>query len=446
MHPLTWTAALAAILMTQVVSGQSVDNESAAGPKTVTLSARYTSHTVAGSGRFLAFHLADREEVAVVDLCEKRGVRSISSVPPDALVAGGASGLFVVQPAQNFVQRYDLRSFERTKVTPLVDQGPVKRVAMGPCSDGPLLMAGREARLFDAKTLQPLKIEGNVIGGSGQFGYELCVSADGQTFAGIPKGFGPVAYSLMRLDGHGTTIRSFGSTSHAVRWAQPTADARLILLPGGQLYTGPLEPQDATRFQGSTLFATVDPRYFLSVRFAVSGDGADVVEAAVCTVADLQVVYTIVGLEEMAPVGNTASRMSIAGRLHHGEIRYHYVPEARVLVTLPYDDKRVVIRDFDLLGELDANGNDYLFVDSLPPQRVRRGETLRYAIAAHSRRGTLKYELQAGPENMVVNRKGEVKWKVPVEFADETVAAIISIRDRRGREVLHSIRFAVTNN
>ena len=92
---------------------------------------------------------------------------------------------------------------------------------------------------------------------------------------------------------------------------------------------------------------------------------------------------------------------------------------------------------------MDACGEDCLFVDSVPPRQVRCGRTLAYPIAAHSNRGKLKYKLEARPKGMTVNKKGELKWKVPADFASETAAAIVSIRDRRNSEILHSIRIAV---
>jgi hypothetical protein len=433
-------------LAAQPTFGQEQDHAGdAIGPasQTVTLPAPYTSCTVAGAGRFLAFHLADREEVAVVDLHERRIAMTIPHCPAGTLLAGGRNCLLIVQPTQNLVQRYDLDTLKRSKVRPLAGEGPVERAVMGACGDGPLLTAGREAILLDVDSLQPLEIAGTVIGGSGRYGYALRVSADGRTFTGIPTGYGPVGYSVMRIDGHRTTVASFGSTSHAVRWAQPTADGSLILLPGGQLFSDTLEPLAAKPFEGSTLFPTVDPRYFLSCRFAATQDGRDVTQAAICTVADLRTVLTVSGLEEMAPTGNTAARMSIADRLHRGEIRYHFIPAVKAFVTLPYGNQQVVIRDFDLFDTLDSSGENYLFVDSVPPRQGRRGQNLTYQIAAHSNHGRPKYELQAGPDGMTVGRTGLLKWKVPKDFPAETAAAIIAIRDRANQDLLHSIRIAV---
>jgi hypothetical protein len=73
--------------------------------------------------------------------------------------------------------------------------------------------------------------------GRGNYGKSVHVSSDGLTFGQIPTGYGAVAYSALHLAGTRTKEVSFGSTSDAIRWAQPTGNGHLLLQPGGQVVT-----------------------------------------------------------------------------------------------------------------------------------------------------------------------------------------------------------------
>ena len=69
----------------------------------------------------------------------------------------------------------------------------------------------------------------------------------------------------------------------------------------------------------------------------------------------------------------------------NGEPRVRYLPSANLVVVLPDGNDRVVLRPFDLMAELDAGLQDYLFVASVPPTRVRRGTAFSYALEVRSR-------------------------------------------------------------
>lgn len=104
---------------------------------------------------------------------------------------------------------------------------------------------------------------------------------------------------------------------------------------------------------------------------------------------------------------------------------------------------RVWRRRFDLEARLKESGEEYLFVESMPPHRVRAGETLSYEIRARSRAGGVRFTLESGPRGMSVSRKGVLTWRVPDDAAGRQVAVIVSVRDASGREVLHSFRLDV---
>ena len=301
-------------------------------------------------------------------------------------------------------------------------------------------MGADKATLVDLDTLKPIEVEGKLHGGGRA---EVRMSYDGQTIAMIPTGYGPVGYQLMRLRGNKIVEGRFSGTSNAVRWAWPTADGSLLTMPGGALYDVNLNKVDADWLSQSTLFPTVDPRYFISVRYVETEKRQFVTRVRFCTTADRRIVYTHVGMKEMTPHGNTNSRNSISRSLHYGRTHFHYIPWANTLISMPMDKKQIVLRRFDLIKSLEATGKDYLFVDSVPPTEAVKGHTISYQIAVKSKRGGVKYKLESGPDGMAVNDQGLLTWNVPPELNDKAVQAIITVTDASGQDIFHSVKMAV---
>lgn len=397
----------------------------------------------AGGGRYILFHAKEANRLEVLDILEGMVTHQIPNVDDDALFAAGAEKLLIVLPANKLIQRYSLRTFEREKVAQLPGSGVARMALMGPAGDGPLLVAGDDAQLIDVETLKALDFGRAPIGRHDRYGFVGRVSADGKTFTGIPAGFGPVSYALMRVESERISLASFGNTSQAVRWAEPTADGSLFLVPGG-VYSAQLAPISTKELQDSRLSATIDARYFTAARFAKNQSGADAVQLLICTTADRRVVHVETGFEELAFKGDTNSRTSISNRLlHDAQAHVHYIPEAGVIATIGYDDTTVTLRKFDLVAVLKSTGRDYLFVDSVPPVRVKRGESLNYRIRVQTGRSGAKFKLETGPDGMTVSKSGAVKWKVPHSFAADTTVVAVSIRDKADNEILHTFEVAV---
>lgn len=406
---------------------------------TLTLPAAYDRTAVVGAGRFLVLRLVDGAGIAIVDVEERAIVHTIENPPSDAMIVGGRDVLLLISPGKRLVLAYGLGDFTRRAVAALPYEGTPQLALMGGSGNGPLLLGGTRAVLVDVDTLKPIELEGDRIAQWSRYGYVARVSADGRTFTGIPAGYGPVAYSQMWVGDRRTTTRTFGGTSHANRWAQPTADGHLMLLPGGGLFDAHLEPARVEWLDESTLYPTLDPAYFLSVRFVPEGT-----RVSVCTTADRRIVHSVVGLDEMAPRGNTNSRNAIAGRLLRGEERFHWFPEARTLVTLPYDDKSIVFRDLDLEASLAETGRTHVWVESRPPATAPVGSTYEYRLRARSTRGRPRYELVDGPTGAKVGRKGVLKWPVATTEPPGLRTIVVGIT-ANDAELFHSFRVNVVS-
>ncbi len=303
-------------------------------------------------------------------------------------------------------------------------------------SDEPLLIAGSSALLIDISTLKQADIKGKVIGG-GRYGYSIRGSADSQSFGGIPTGYGPVSFTHMHIKDRETHHKNFSSTSHAIRWAQPTADGSLIFSTTG-IWSGTLQPVSAKWLLETFRYPTVDPRYFLAIKFS---DGKTM--AHLCTVADRRIVYTYKGLEEMVPRGNTNQRYSTHRHLSEGHQRFHWIPWANVLATLAYDNQTIHLHKIDLIEELKRADKDYLFVDSVPPLTAKKGDRLEYHVAAKSNSQTIQFRLDAGPDEMTISKDGVVRWVIPKDFEGGAATVIVGVNTLSGEEVFHSFEVAV---
>ncbi len=402
-----------------------------------------SEYFLAGSGRYLLFRDSVADRIDAFDVLSGKIAHQIRNVSADALIAAGAEKLLVVLPGQKLVQRYSLHTFEREQVAPFRGEGVPRIALLGAGGDGPLLVAGDDAQLIDVGSLSVLNFDRAPIGRHGRYGFVGRVSYDGQTFTGIPANIGPVSYQVMRVVDDSLVLSTFGGTSHAVRWAEPTADGSLFLVPGG-LYSARLDPLPARKLKDCRLSATLDPRYFTATRLTTDAADREMVELLICTVADRRVVHTETGFEELALQGNTRSRMSIANHfLHDGRPHLHYLPWANVIATIGYDGMTVTLRRFNLIEKLRQKNAGYLFVDSVPPSRIKAGHRLNYRVRVRAARGGVAFKLEAGPEGMTVSKRGSVKWKPPRDFSADTAVVAVGIRDRSGNEILHTFEVTV---
>ena len=422
-----------------------------AGEKiTIELPEPCPSHVQGGYGRYFIFHLKTAKKLAILDILKGEIVKEIPDMPEEVRVAAGAEKMIVVLPSQKMLQRWRLDTFKREKVSRMPGRGAPRIVLMGCNSAGPLLLGFRdEALLVDIETMAPMRVTGKVLGATGERGISARVSPDGRMFTAITTGLTGQTYKAMRVLGSRTALGSFSGTSHATRWARPSADGSLIFLPGGVVYASNLQAVAVKWPKGTQCYATTDPTYFLAVHFAKGTlpehEGKAVTLANICTVADRRIVYTYEGLEEMVPRGNTSARNSVSRRFHGGETRFHYVPQANLIVTLHWDSKQISIRKFNLFKALEAKGGSYLFVTSTPPTSASAGRTFQHQIAAASKAGGVTYKLETGPKGAKVSPTGQVRWLVPRTFNQETATLIISIKDAAGAEVLHTIDLVLTN-
>ena len=119
------------------------------------------------------------------------------------------------------------------------------------------------------------------------------------------------------------------------------------------------------------------------------------------------------------------------------------LPRAKIIITIPNTNDRLVIHKFDPEEALEKSGIDYLFVQSQPPGTAAAGEIFSYQINVKSKKGGVKFKLEGAPEGMAVSRDGLVTWTIPQDVEEEKTFIIVNISDAAGQEVYHNFELKI---
>jgi hypothetical protein len=376
------------------------------------------------------------KKLAVFDVSQAKVIYDIDVPVDDVLFAAGRDKLMVVVPGQRLLQRRDLGTGKLEKTVP-VPGDPVLSALMGCCGRGPLLLfSGGRLVPWDVAKMEPADLDGSGLGGDPRQHFQGRISADGQTvivWHSIVSGW--VQYVLVRLGRpKNTLVKSPDRHAFNEHWALPNADGSLVFRYHSGIYTGDMRVVAAGAFKNAVLLPTEDPRFFLALR----EQAADKDQVTLCTTADFRPVLTVKGLEKI-----TRSSLTTRWGLFNTEPRIRYLPSANVLLALPWENNRVVLRPLDLTEALNKSGEAYLFVLSRPPGHARAGTTYRYALDVRSKAGGVRYEPTSVPRGMTVSATGEVRWQVPAELRGKLVPVIVTLRDASGKEIAHSFEIKV---
>jgi hypothetical protein len=381
-----------------------------------------------GGGRFLIFHLKKAKKLAIFDVLQAKIVQEIELPAEDVRFAAGRDKLLVVLPGEKVVQRFDLRTFQREKTVPVPGGGTVLTALMGYDSQGPLgLWAGDQLILMDVERMEPIELKGPVLAGKAQPWFNLRVSADGQTFVGWHSPPMPSPFFVMRLAGRQVVTATIDGGWVPERWAMPNADGSNLILFSSRVTNADLKIYSADWLFDWVLLPTDSPRFFLAARG---------LEVSICTSADRRPVFTFT--DEALRGMNTSSVVERWFLFNRTEARIHYLPQAHLLAFLTADDKRIVVRPFNLIEELEKEGKEYLFVVSQPKTHVKAGGVYQYQMEVKSKSAGVSYKLEKGPDGMTVSGGGEVRWNVPQNQSGKATPVIISVKNATGKELFHT--------
>ncbi len=398
----------------------------------VPLPAPVADVAVGGAGRFLVLHLPQRQQLAVFDANEARVVKSIP-VADSVKFAAGMDKLVVVRPADGAVERWSLLTFTREATGSLKMKVPPVAVAMGSASNGPLVVSGvdwprlGETAFFDVLTMTRVEMSfdpHNFFNTSPDV--FLRASADGRAFACAPDG--PGGNTLMCTWSAGRVRKFVGAGGS---FPVPGPDGRAVYTGNG-ICTVEQRPIAAV---GAHCVPAHHGPYYLALPRADGGAGKRTV--SVHLEGDGRAFAFLADLDLLAgPAGNQDHLTP--------DRRVHLIPDAKLLVTIPPGNDRLVLRPFDAERVLEASGlTDYLLVTSRAPTAAVRGKDYVYQLAVKSKKGGLSYQVFSGPPGARIDPAGKFTWPVPAAFADHEADVLVAVRDAGGHEVRHGFRLDV---
>jgi hypothetical protein len=125
------------------------------------------------------------------------------------------------------------------------------------------------------------------------------------------------------------------------------------------------------------------------------------------------------------------------------DLRFFFVPSAKLLVVLPKTNDKLQLYRVDMEQMLEKGDRDYLLTTSRPPRWAARGTAYTYPVVVKSKKGGVKYKLDAGPKGMKIDPEGKIVWDVPADFDEEETDVILTIGDASGQEILHTFKITV---
>jgi WD40 repeat protein len=395
-------------------------------PMVVKVKEPFSEFHPANGGRNLVFLEKKSRALIVYDTATGKEVGTIPVAMDDVQFTCGRDAIIVALPAVKILQRYELKTLQRTKSAPIPDPRPLCSLKMGSDSTGDVFLyfGGDTLVPINSQTLEPIDTNrpADNNGFNHWFGYR--VSADGNTVVTWDNG-GTSPFKLLRVVGN--TIQTTDSSQifgMGGRQFSPTADGRYIFY-ATQVYAAMGRELESNLREYRYLVPTVDPRFCIAVHER-SDHGPAI---ALCKVNDRQIISVLDPTPEI-------------GDGEDDEPREIYLPETSSVAFVPKGDDQFVVMKLQMPGMPKLNGpgqanepNVPLAVISIPPAEVQLRRFYRYQIELLPPQTHATYKVEAGPSGLTVDATGMVTWNPPLEDLGKTVDVILSIRDAAGHEV-----------
>jgi hypothetical protein len=393
---------------------------------------------VAAAGRYVLVPMPRNKQLAVFDVNEAKIVKTLPLSEPGTKITAGAGVIVAYNPDGHTFERWVLPSFRKEGPVSCPLAQPVYAMALGSASDGPLLTAagndprryGGHLRFLDPTTFREVAIK--PVERASEFGFrvgrgaQMRASADGRVFTTWTPGDrdrGPQSLVVT-----GPRFKVFVETEPAGH-VVPASDGQL-------LFTG----RGVANVEGRPTTGTPDGLVMPSVP-AVHGPGYLCVKpAGNAATINLMVPgrtapLRVWNFELLAPLSAESTNAIPPDR------RIVFIPAAKLLVTLPRSNDRLVFHKLDLPAA--PPNTAALTISSVPPSVVRRGSTFNYSITAHPPGQSLTYRLEEGPPGLTVSADGVVTWPVPATQQVALVPVRIRVRSTTGADVVHSFRLGI---
>jgi hypothetical protein len=401
--------------------------------QTVNLPSAAGEVVAAAGGRLLVIHLPKERKFALFDTAAVKIVKYLPVAEDEIKFAAGQDKLIVLLPAANLIQRWNLATFERELSVANPIGSPVKALAMGSGSNGPLVVTTKSPPngfgmptilLYDPKTFKKSDVEFNGGHFHPQYPPEVRVSANGDLLTAWVPGLSPQGVYIWAREGKAYK----GGSYYHETWGSllPDPEGRTVYANRGKAASS-----DGKQLKESPKGVVVPAVQGPMVLALDSGPGAQKQPRATIHLdRSATALVTVPSLNGLAATGRWP------------EHSIFLIPDAKLLVLLSDSGDKLILHRFDLDALLAKSDADFLFVTGRPPGAVC-GAEFSYKPNVRSKKGGVKVKLDASPDGMTVAADGTVTWKVPDNFADSSVAVILTISDSSGQEIFHTFELPV---
>lgn len=445
-------------------------------PLVAKISGTISDLATGGGGRYLILTLKDTRKLVVFDVNAADIVKEIALASDDALTTAGAKSLFIAYPKEKLIERWDLEDLSRQgERLPSPIKATLTNLALGSDSNGPMLAAwrpdpkGNELQstrysFVDPDTLKVLSFGRILADGLGAvnassshgsfvlFGSNrklghVRASGEGNLFGLWNTEGSPAGVQTLSIRGDGTLL-SFYEHNGLNHLAPDPAGTRIYTGLGEALNVegkalrrpDPRPPFPAT----APTIPSSDPAHYLCVRglrdMRFGNQQPASITASIHAAEDGSSLFTLTGLDEMKDLNVDESSTQTDFTL---EKRFHLVPAAQLLITIPTTNDRLVLRRVDIEKTLEDIGYQSLIVATPTDLHVEAGGVLHHQIEARSPGKGLRYELEKGPQGLTLSSTGAVDWALPNDLPNDVEELVVKMSDSSGRKRSYPIKIHI---
>jgi hypothetical protein len=344
--------------------------------------------------------------------------------------AAGMDKLVIAYPNSGVFQRFSLTSFEREVIKKVDLKRKIHCLAVGSASQGPIFLGGPQGPNDEKRVMvtfmdmdfnaQPMQLKGRHF--SVPDPEAVRASANGRVFTT----WGAYTVQSMVVDGLEVNfyVGNLGAGS-----AMPSHDGDILYSTKG-MYTWQAKLIEGS--QKGPCYCSV-PAHGYPYHLSMANKGLTVHLAG-----DDRVLAALPHIDEKRENIDQWGRTNWTP-----DKRYQFIPDAKLIIDLPYPNDRLILHRFDMDQALAKANFDYLFVTSSPPLAVKRGDTLSYAITIKSNQAGLTYKLVNGPEGMTISPAGQISWPVPPTLEGAEVEILVAIENAAKQEIFHSFKVSL---
>ncbi len=396
-----------------------------------------------GGGRFIVLYLKEIRKLAVFDLNSARVARYISLPAGEIVFAAGGAKICVIQVDENLYQRYDLLTGRMEFSKKLPFPYPVVRLGLGArVLNTALLIVNVSDEQVHLLRQCSFDIMTATIGECDNFrenpdyasSIHLRASANGQLYGTWNANGGRSITALIWEESVYKTYQNSERADHII----PDADGELLFTSNG-VYTRAMKRVMSHLGKPYILIPANRGHDFMGVKAEESGDLRKALSLEFFIPNRQQPVYSM-PVQSFMP-GNDPWRLKSDFTM---DKRYHYLPEAGVVIVIPDTDDQLVLMRFDLKQKMKEAGIGYLYVVPTTPPPALKGKMFSYQVQVESNAEGLHFSLDAAPEGMKINSQGLITWKVPADWdGPSSEFIIVNIADDSGQTAAHSFEMRI---